>query len=143
MWKKTFAVLAGMIFISVMAQGPDRRPGKHGSMPFHSNHPLISVLDSNDFKPEERAHLKKLAAKDPRAFSMEMQFRFMNQRKAEAKLTLSLRKAVLEAKTPEEKTKAVAALRENLVKKADSRLAFHKKLLDETDKNLKLMQIRW
>ena len=108
----------------------------------HRSNPFLSVLDSDDFSPEDRARLKALAAKDMRAFGREMQKHFMMHRKAESLKILDLRKKILEAKNPGEKEKLTAELRTQLQKQEEKRLAFHKKILDDTERNIQMMQKR-
>ena len=108
-----------------------------------TKHPLLSVLENGDFTPEERAGLKALAEKDPKAFGVEMRKRFLLRRKQEAQTALALREAVLKAKSPEEKEQAKAKLRAELEKRAGRRLEVHKKVLDETEKNIRALQSRY
>ena len=138
MQKKYLILLLGFLVVSVFAQRHEfRKPG-----PYRPLHPLISALESPDFSPEERVRLKALAEKDPKAFAQEMRTRFLLRRKKEAMEILRLRKAVLDAKDPAAKEKAVSELKETLRNRAEQRLKFHQKVLDETEKNLKLMQQR-
>ena len=120
--------------------GAEMRPGKRPLPP--QKHPLCTLLDSKMFTPEERTRLKTLAEKDKKAFAIEMRKHFMKQRKAEAEKILNLRKQILEAKDPAVKKKIEEELKVLLRKKADQRLAFHKKILDETVRNIEYMQKR-
>ena len=61
---------------------------------------------------------------------------------AEAEKILTLRKQVIEAKDPAVRKKAEDELKVLIRKKADQRLAFHKKILDETVRNIQHMQRR-
>ncbi|MBQ9770456.1 MAG: hypothetical protein IJW23_01390 [Lentisphaeria bacterium] len=142
MLKKLLMLLLAAAFVSSYAQGMKRRPGPQMDGRRPAKHPLFAVLESDHFSPQERARLKALAAKDMKAFSLEMRKFFMAKRKAEATRILALRKQILEAKTPEEKNKLTAELRALLLKRADSRLAFHKKILDEAEQALQAMQNR-
>lgn len=119
-------------------------PGRNFPKPDQSapKHPLISVLENGDFTPEERTRLKALAEKDPKAFGLEMRKRFMLRRKQEAQRTLALRETILNAKNAQEKERATQELRTELEKRADRRLSMHKKILDETEKNIRSMQER-
>ena len=138
MQKKCLILLFLLLTVCVFAQQPEhRKPKSHGP-----KHPLIAALESPTFSQEERARLKVLAAKDPKQFSMEIRKHFLLLRKKESMRILELRKAVLEAKTPAEKEKAQQELRECLLKRAEQRLAFHKKVLDETERNIRMMQAR-
>ena len=74
---------------------------------------------------------------------MEMRKRFLLRRKQEAQAALALREAVLKAKSPVEKEQAKARLRAELEKRADRRLDVHKKILDETEKNIRALQGRY
>lgn len=132
------AVLSIILILTVLC-GFAREPRR--PMVSHK-HPLIAALESKEFTPEERTRLKALAAKDMKAFTVEMRKHFLKRRKAEAEKILALRKAVLDAKTPEEKQKAMEALRVAVTKKTEQRIAFQKKILDETERQLRLMQER-
>ena len=116
-----------------------RDPGMRN---YPHKHPLISVLESDLFTPAERTRLKDLAEKDRKAFALEMRKHFRMHRKAEAEKILSLRKQVIEAKDPAVRKKAEDELKVLIRKKADQRLAFHKKILDETVRNIQYMQRR-
>ena len=67
---------------------------------------------------------------------------FLAKEKAEAEKILTLRKQVIEAKDPAVRKKAEDELKVLIRKKADQRLAFHKKILDETVRNIQHMQRR-
>ena len=142
MLKKFLMFTLAICVVCSYAQGMKRRLGGGPDGRNPAKHPLFAVLESDAFTPQERVRLKELAAKDMKAFTMEMRKFFMEKMKAEAVKILSLRKQILEAKTPEEKNKLVAELRELLRKRADGRLAFHKKILDEAEQNLREMQKR-
>ncbi len=105
-------------------------------------HPLIFALESEDFTAKERTELKALSRTDPRKFSEVMRRHFIERRRAEAKRTLELRQACLNAKTPDEKAKAVAALREDVKRSSERRMAFQKKIISETEKSIEMMQKR-
>lgn len=131
----TAAILCSYAQRPVYKRGPGMR--NHPQM-----HPLISVLESDIFTPAERTRLKDLAEKDRKAFAVEMRKHFMKHRKAEAEKILALRKQVIEAKDPAVRKKAEDELKVLIRKKADQRLAFHKKILDETVRNIQYMQRR-
>ena len=140
MLKKVLSVM--LIITALSAFARDAHPGKGPRNHPPKQHPLIAALESNEFSPEERTRLKALAAKDMKAFAKEMRKHFLTRRKAEAQKILALRKAVLEAKTPEAKQIAMEELRAALAKKTDQRTAFHKKILDETERQIRIMQDR-
>ena len=141
MLKKLFMFMLAVCVVSAYAQGPKRRPGGP-EFRDPAKHPLFAALESDAFTPQERTRLKELAAKDMKAFTMEMRKFFMEKQKAEATKILALRKQILEAKSQDEKNKLVAELRAMLQKRAEGRLAFHKKILDETERRLQEMQKR-
>ena len=142
MLKKLLMFVLAVCIVCSYAQGMKRRPGGGPEGRNPAKHPLFAVLESDAFTPQDRVRLKELAAKDMKAFTMEMRKFFMEKQKAEAAKILALRKQILEAKTPEDKVKLVAELRALLQKRADGRLAFHKKILDEAEQNLREMQKR-
>ena len=142
MLKKILMFVLAVCVVSSYAQGMKRRPGGGPEGRNPAKHPLFAVLESDAFTPQERTRLKDLAAKDMKAFTTEMRKLFMEKQKAEATKILALRKQILEAKTPEEKNKLIAELRALLQKRADGRLAFHKKILDEAEQRLREMQKR-
>ena len=142
MLKKLLIMFLAAVFACSYAQGMKRRPGPPMDGRRSAKHPLFVVLESEAFPPQERARLKALAAKDMKAFSIEMRKHFMAKRKAEATRILALRKQILEAETPEKKKSLTAELRSLLQKRAEDRLSFHKKVLDESEKALLSMQNR-
>ena len=141
MLKKLFTFI--FVFSLVLSYGQGMRKNVQkfdGRNP--AKHPLFAVLESDSFTPQERARLKALAAKDMKAFTGEMRKHFKAHKKAEATKILALRKQIREAKNPDEKKKLTEQLRAELKKRAEKRLAFHKRLLDETERNLQAMQKR-
>lgn len=140
MLKKSLVLFLAAVLsaVSVAQHRFQKHPGEHPL-----KHPLISVLKSGEFTPEEQSRLKQLAEKDPKAFNQEMRNRLQLIRKKEAQKILELRKHVLEAESREEKDSALNDLRQELRKRAEQRLSFHKRILDETEKNIKAMQHRY
>lgn len=139
--KRFLTTLFVLAVICSYAQAVKFKSGPAGKNISHK-HPLCSVLESDLFAPAERARLKELSEKDRKAFTIEMRKHFIRHRKAEAEKILDLRKQILEAKDAAVKKKAEEKLRNLLRKKADQRLAFHKKILDETVRSIQNMQQR-
>ena len=106
-----FAVSAGVIF--AFSPGGGHRPGG----PFRKERGAMDSKRLEEFLqrlPEsERAAMKELAEKDPRAFRQAVIRYFEAQRKKEMEEILALRKAYLEA-APEKKEAAKAAIRAKL-----------------------------
>ena len=138
--KRLLTIFLMIAIACSFAQG--RRFKADANKGYSPKHPLFAALESDSFTPAERTRLKALAEKDMKAFSFEMKKHFMLRRKAEAEKILKLRQQVLDAKTPAEKKKATDLLRAELNRKVESRLAFHKKVLDETERNINEMQTR-
>ena len=139
MRKSCFIVLLSMFSVCVFSQQFER---KNPLMPHGMKHPLIAVLDNPEFTPEERKNLKELAEKDPAEFSRKMKERYLLRKKKEAEKILMLRKKVLEAETPEAKKAAMEELKKHLTERSEQKLAFHRRILDETEKNIRQMQNR-
>ena len=105
-----FAVSAGVLF--AFSPGNGHRPG-----PFGKERGAMDSKRLEEFLqrlPEsERAGMKELAEKDPRAFRLAVIRYFEAQRKKEMEELLALRKAYLEA-PPEQKEAIKAAIRAKL-----------------------------
>lgn len=132
------------------AQGPEGKPPPpppphHKVRPekqFRPGHPLLRVLDSDEFSEEERTRLRKLSIENPPEFAREMRNVFRMRRQAKAKAMLALRQAYLDAKTPELKDAARKRIQEAIRKDTERHLLFQKKILADTERSLRQMEKR-
>ena len=139
--KKIFSILLSGILLSASlpafsgpAEDAPPPPPPHARRPGGGNrHPLLSALESKEFSDQERAELRQLASKDPRAFEQRMRKHFFQRRQEKAKHMLALRTAYLEAKTPELKEAALAKIRTEMREEEENHLKFQKRLLDNTE----------
>ena len=132
------------------AQGPEGKPPPpppphHQPMPekqFKPGHPLLRILDSDEFSEEERTRLRKLSIDNPPEFAKEMRKLFRIRRQTKAKNMLALRQAYLDAKTPELKNTVRKKIQETIRKDTERHLLFQKKVLDDTERSLRQMEKR-
>ena len=90
----------------------------------------------------ENAELKALAAKDPREFEKAMRNHFFKNRQAKAQKLLALREAWLNAQTEELRKVALEKLKNALREDVEGHLEFQKKLLKNTEENIRSMERR-
>lgn len=149
--KKIFSIFLSGILLSEARpafSGPEEGappppPPPHARRARGGNrHPLLSALESKEFSEEERAQLRQLASKDPRAFEQRMRKHFFQRRQEKAKHMLALRAAYLEAKTPELKEAALAKIRTEMREEEENHLKFQKRLLDNTEQAIRGMEKR-
>ena len=109
---------------------------------FKPGHPLLRILDSDEFSEEERTRLRKLSIDNPPEFAKEMRKLFRIRRQTKAKNMLALRQAYLDAKTPELKNTVRKKIQETIRKDTERHLLFQKKVLDDTERSLRQMEKR-
>ena len=123
---KLTSLLFSLILLSALppllsAQGPEGEPPPpphHQPRPekqFRPGHPLLRILDSDEFTEEEQARLRKLSIDNPPEFAKEMRKVFRIRRQTKAKNMLALRQAYLDAKTPELKDAARKKIQETMI----------------------------
>lgn len=145
--KPFFSIFLTGILLSAVALADARPPEPEAPPPppgrrSGNRHPLLSVLESQDFTDAERKELRQLAAKDPHAFELEMRKHFFKRRQEKAKHMLALRAAYLEAKTPELKDAALKKIKDEMRNDMENHLKFQKKLLADTEAAIKSMEKR-
>ena len=135
---KKILFLLTVLLISAAAEA---RPPENGAPPPPppGHHPLLIALESKDFTDAERAELKTLAAKDPREFEKAMRRHFFRSRQAKAQKLLALREAWLNAQTEELRKAALEKLKTALREDVEQQLEFQKKLLKDTEENIRNM----
>ncbi len=121
---------------------PKHHPAPHPEKPFKPGHPLLRVLDSDEFSQEERTRLRKLSIENPPEFAREMRKLFRQRRQEKAKAMLALRQSYLDAKTPELKEAARKKIQETIRKDTERHLLFQKKILTDTERSLRQMEKR-
>lgn len=138
---KKILFLLTVLLISAVAEA---RPPENGAPPPPppGRHPLLIALESKDFTDAERAELKALAAKDPREFEKAMRNHFFKNRQAKAQKLLALREAWLNAQTEELRKVALEKLKNALREDVEGHLEFQKKLLKNTEENIRSMERR-
>ena len=138
---KKILFLLTVLLISAVAEA---RPPENGAPPPPppGRHPLLIALESKDFTDAERAELKALAAKDPREFEKAMRKHFFKSRQAKAQKLLALREAWLNAQTEELRKAALEKLKTALREDVEEHLEFQKKLLQDTEENIRNMERR-
>lgn len=138
---KKILFLLTVLLISAVAEA---RPPENGAPPPPptGRHPLLIALESKDFTDAERAELKTLAAKDPREFEKAMRKHFFKSRQAKAQKLLALREAWLNAQTEELRKAALEKLKTALREDVEEHLEFQKKLLQDTEENIRNMERR-
>ena len=136
---KKILFLLTVLLISAVAEA---RPPENGAPPPPppGRHPLLIALESKDFTDAERAELKALAAKDPREFEKAMRNHFFKNRQAKAQKLLALREAWLNAQTEELRKVALEKLKNALREDVEGHLEFQKKLLKNTEENIRSME---
>lgn len=150
---KLTSLLFSLILLSALppllsAQGPEGKPPPpphHQPRPekqFRPGHPLLRILDSDEFTQEEQARLRKLSIDNPPEFAKEMRKVFRIRRQTKAKNMLALRQAYLDAKTPELKDAARKKIQETIRKDSERHLLFQKKVLEDTERSLRQMEKR-
>ncbi len=142
-----FLLSAFPLFLA--AQGPEGKPPPppphHQPRPdkqFRPGHPLLRVLESDEFSEEERTRLRKLSVENPPEFAKEMRNVFRMRRQTKAKNMLALRQAYLDAKTPELKDAAKKKIQETIRKDTERHLLFQQRILADTERSLRQMEKR-
>ena len=142
-----FLLSAFPLFLA--AQGPEGKPPPppphHQPRPdkqFRPGHPLLRVLESDEFSEEERTRLRKLSVENPPEFAKEMRNLFRMRRQTKAKNMLALRQAYLDAKTPELKDAAKKKIQETIRKDTERHLLFQQRILADTERSLRQMEKR-
>ena len=140
-----FLLSAFPLFLA--AQGPEGKPPPPHHQPrpdkqFRPGHPLLRVLESDEFSEEERTRLRKLSVENPPEFAKEMRNVFRMRRQTKAKNMLALRQAYLDAKTPELKDAAKKKIQETIRKDTERHLLFQQRILADTERSLRQMEKR-
>lgn len=123
-------------------QPPPPPPPPRQEKQFGPGHPLLAVLDSDDFTSEERTRLRKLSYEDPQKFAQEMRRHFQKRRQEKAKNMLALRQAYMDAKTPELKDAARKKIQDTIRQDTERHLLFQKKVLSDTENAIRQMEKR-
>jgi hypothetical protein len=123
----------------------DRPPPPRGGEPqFPPNFDFMRHAVELNLSDDERAKLKKLAFEKPEEFRSEVGklFKSLHQKRLdEQRKTLELR-SYRDAKTQEQKDKALVELKKNVEEQFDKKMEFNRLRLEETERNLQDAQTR-